>query len=318
MKKNICIFVNLIAFAYSMFAQKALSVSEFAALNIDSEKEIKIIDVLNENNQSAIISACSKLKCPIDLDLSDCTFDMCDADIDFFHIRNVKTCILPKGTKSIINFDCEDLRQIILPSGLKTISKQAFFESGLTSIDIPNSVEYVGACAFGDCDSLKYIRTNDNKNIHKWSKAWYQWNDAAILTTEDFQPTENKVEENPNKIAFDHKVYYLIGGQMNIKITLSDPLLKTQKVKLCFYDAHNNNSEQGFIELKIKKNNKEIEVKNVPAEKIGISDSDLFHLVFDECEDYWVKVQCALEFEDGTKMPLDGSTRLYFVGLPFI
>lgn len=290
MKKNICIFVNVIAFAFSMFAQKAVSVSEFIALNIDSDKEIKIIDELSKDNQSAIVSACSKLKFPIDLDLSDCTFDMCDADIDFFHIRNIKTCILPKATKKVINFDCSELRQIILPSGLKTISKQAFFESGLTSIDIPNSVEYIGACAFGDCNSLKYIRTNENKNICNWSKAWYQWNDAVIVGTENFQPSEDRAEENFNKIVFDHKVYYLVGGKMNIKITLSNPPLKNQKVKLCFYDAHNNNSEQGYLELELKKNKTEIELKDVPAMKVGISDSELFHVIYKECGDYWVKV----------------------------
>ena len=196
------------------------------------------------------------------------------------------------------------------------IAAQAFFESGLKSVDIPSSVQYVGACAFGDCNALKFIRTNNNPNEKKWSAAWSAWNEAKIIQNGAWEEKETEPANNPNKIEFDHKVYYLIGGKINMKVRLASPLQKTQKAKLYFYDAHNGNSEQGFLEIKLKKGKTEFEVKDFAAFQIGIAESDLFRAIYKECGDYWVKLVCELELADGTKIPLDGSARLYFAGMP--
>lgn len=315
------------AFAACLMAAMALAplgakdfytVEEFSSVEIDSGESVKIVDSLDEGTQRKLVAACNKLKGKIALDLSACGFGDDEARIDFFHIGNVRSCVLPARTKTVVNFDCDDLEEIKLPAGLEKISCHAFFESGLKSVDIPSSVKYVGACAFGDCNSLKFIRTGENPNIQNWSLAWSAWNGAAIIQSGGYEEAEIVTDENPNKIEFDHKVYYLIGGKMNMKIRLGTPPEKSQKAKLYFYDAHNGSSAQGYIAAKLKKGKSEFEVKDFPAFQIGIAESDLFRAIYKECGDYWVKLVCELELADGTKIPLDGSARLYFDGMPIL
>lgn len=302
----------------SLGAKDFYTVEEFSSVEIDSGASVKIVDSLDEGTQRKLVGACNKLKGKIALDLSACDFGADDARIDFFHIRNIRSCVLPARTKTVVNFDCDDLEEIKLPSGLEKIACHAFFESGLKSVDIPSSVKYVGACAFGDCNSLKFIRTNNNPNEKKWSLAWSAWNGAKIIQSGGYEEAEIVTDETPNKIEFDHKVYYLIGGKMNMKIRLETPPEKSQKAKLYFYDAHNGSSAQGYIAAKLKKGKSEFEIKDFPAFQIGIAESDLFRAIYKECGDYWVKLVCELELADGTKIPLDGSARLYFDGMPIL
>lgn len=300
----------------SLGAKDFYTVEEFSAVEIDSGESVKIVDSLDEETQRKLVAACNKLKGKVALDLSACDFGDDEAQIDFFHIGNVRSCVLPARTKTVVNFDCDDLEEIALPAGLEKIACHAFFESGLKSVDIPPSVQYVGACAFGDCNSLKFIKTGENPNIQNWSLAWSAWNGAKIIQSGAWEEAEIVTDENPNKIEFDHKVYHLIGGKMNMKIRLATPPEKSQKAKLYFYDAHNGSSAQGYIAAKLKKGKSEFEVKDFPAFQIGIAESDLFRAIYKECGDYWVKLVCELELADGTKIPLDGSARLYFAGMP--
>ncbi len=302
----------------SLGAKDFYTVEEFSSVEIDSGESVKIVDSLDEETQRKLVSACNKLKGKVALDLSVCDFGKDEAKIDFFHIRNVRSCVLPARTKTVVNFDCVDLEEIALPAGLEKIACHAFFESGLKSVDIPSYVKYVGACAFGDCNALKFIRTNNNPNEKKWSMAWSAWNGAAIIQSGAWEEKETEPANNPNKIEFDHKVYYLIGGKLNMKIRLGTPPEKSQKAKLYFYDAHNGSSAQGYIAAKLKKGKSEFEVKDFPAFQIGIAESDLFRAIYKERGDYWVKLVCELELADGTKIPLDGSARLYFDGMPML
>ncbi|MBQ3837169.1 MAG: leucine-rich repeat protein, partial [Treponema sp.] len=245
----------------SLGAKDFYTVEEFSAVEIDSGESVKIVDTLDEETQRKLVGACNKLKGKIALDLSACNFGDDEARIDFFHIGNVRSCVLPARTKTVVNFDCDDLEEIKLPAGLEKIACHAFFESGLKSVDIPSSVQYVGACAFGDCNSLKFIKTGENPNIQNWSLAWSAWNGAKIIQNGAWEEKETEPADNPNKIEFDHKVYYLIGGKLNMKIRLGTPPEKSQKAKLYFYDAHNGSSAQGYIAAKLKKGKSEFEVK---------------------------------------------------------
>ena len=310
-------FAALFALA-PLSAKDSYTVEEFSAMEIDSARSLKIVDSLDEKAQRKLVSACFKLKDKIALDLSDCDFGGGEAKIDFFHIKNVRSCVLPLRTKAVVHFDCDDLEKVILPDGLEWIAAQAFFESGLRRVDIPSSVKHVGACAFGDCDFLKVITTNRNPNVENWSVAWSAWNDAHIVQSGGYEEKESESADNPNKIEFDHKVYHFLGGKMNMKIRLQNPPAKSQKAKLYFYDAHNGNSEQGYLELKLKKGKAEIEIKDFAAAQIGIKETELFDVILYECGDYWVKVVCVLELADGTRTRLDGSARLYFAGMPML
>ena len=298
---------------------KGLTVLEFAeSVKADAGAEIpvRIYDVLTTENQQLIMKALFTLYKAggqsIFLDLSDCTFDDEGNVIDFFHIRNVKKCILPLSTKQLNNFDCGDLEDIVLPDGLKTIRHSAFFDAKkLQSIAIPKSVDYIGACAFGDCDALKYIKLDKDADTKNWSPAWNAWNNAEIRYDDFFE--EKPAVENNNTIEFDHKVYHLF-SDINFKIQLAERPKKSQKAQLVFYDEHNMNSELGAFEIKIKKNKTAYTFKEVSTRSVGWERTDLFEAIFNECEDYWVKLKCSIVFNDGSEIDLNGSARLYFGG----
>ena len=53
--------------------------------------------------------------------------------------------------------DCKNLKTIVLPTNIKSINSLAFSSSGITKIDIPNSVTYTGFDAFAYCENLATV-----------------------------------------------------------------------------------------------------------------------------------------------------------------
>ena len=114
-KMKIIAIVAAFILALPLSANDAMSVNEFSALEIREARSVKIADVLGKENQDALADACRKSDSLIDLDLSGCTFPADEeAEIDLFHIRNVRSCVLPKTTKRIVNFDCNELESVAL------------------------------------------------------------------------------------------------------------------------------------------------------------------------------------------------------------
>ena len=113
------------------------------------KKSGKII-ISGDISCSAIANACSTLReteqgksVQIDLDLSNATNFI---DIPEDALRNNSS-----------------LRSVILPDGVKTIGKNAFYYCvNLTNINIPDSVETIGDYAFSHCHSLESITTPNN------------------------------------------------------------------------------------------------------------------------------------------------------------
>ncbi|MDE6473467.1 MAG: leucine-rich repeat domain-containing protein, partial [Ureaplasma sp.] len=73
------------------------------------------------------------------------------SDYMFENNKNLKNIILPKNTKEIGERSfrcCISLESINLPNTLKKINDQAFAESGLKSLVIPESVTYLGSGIF--------------------------------------------------------------------------------------------------------------------------------------------------------------------------
>ena len=54
--------------------------------------------------------------------------------------------------------DCISLKSIDLPESLRIIGRQAFSHSGLTAIEIPDSVVLIDDNAFSECLSLEYVK----------------------------------------------------------------------------------------------------------------------------------------------------------------
>lgn len=50
------------------------------------------------------------------------------------------------------------MKSVVIPAGVTEIGKDAFYGSGLESIEIPQSVEKIGSEAFADCENLVSAR----------------------------------------------------------------------------------------------------------------------------------------------------------------
>ena len=73
----------------------------------------------------------------------------------------VKEVVLPEslvtiGKKAFMN--CQELRSITLPAGVRTIGESAFYGSGLTEITLNEGLEYIEQEAFQHCKQLTSIR----------------------------------------------------------------------------------------------------------------------------------------------------------------
>lgn len=54
--------------------------------------------------------------------------------------------------------DCTALEEINLPSSVETIDRDAFFDTGITELVIPDTVKEIYRDAFADCDNLKSVK----------------------------------------------------------------------------------------------------------------------------------------------------------------
>lgn len=71
-------------------------------------------------------------------------------------------------------YKCTNLSSAVIPQGIKNIMKSSFyFCESLTTLELPDTVEYIGMYAFFRCKALSYVSFSDN--IHTIdSRAFYQ------------------------------------------------------------------------------------------------------------------------------------------------
>ena len=82
----------------------------------------------------------------------------------FSGLTFVEEIIIPDGVTTIGDSafsGCKSLRSINLPDGIETIGTGAFFESGITSISIPYTVENFGEFVFKNCVNLESAKLSD-------------------------------------------------------------------------------------------------------------------------------------------------------------
>lgn len=74
------------------------------------------------------------------------------------------TLIVKEGTRVLIDNEpgSNDIEVLLLPNTLKTIGEEAFIGGKFTSLDIPESVEYIGAEAFESCLNLVSVQLPPN------------------------------------------------------------------------------------------------------------------------------------------------------------
>lgn len=78
-------------------------------------------------------------------------------------IAGFKVTQIPDGVRIIGNRSFSyigiegQIEELVIPGSVTEIEEYAFFESGLVSINVPNTVKTIGAYAFGTCESLVSI-----------------------------------------------------------------------------------------------------------------------------------------------------------------
>lgn len=80
---------------------------------------------------------------------------------DYSNNLHIKTVVMPNSVEEIPAAafgGCGNLNNVFLSQNLKVIGAGAFFDTGITQIDIPTTVEEIHLDAFSDTSSLKAVR----------------------------------------------------------------------------------------------------------------------------------------------------------------
>ncbi|MCR5725613.1 MAG: leucine-rich repeat domain-containing protein [Treponema sp.] len=325
MKKLIAWPGFFIAFAVSCaFAQKGrspLTVREFCALTITEETDVKITDMLTPSNIHELSLARrgedgKKKPVPVNLDLSECTFPDERCQILITNLQNVRTLELPKATRRIEVCGAADLERIVLPDGLEYIEAQAFMHAKLVSVKIPESVQYVGACAFGLNEELRSIQIGTNPHVADWSRVWNAWNDAEVRSGETVLAAGVSLPEPAGCISFSNAAYqFYTKDSIGMEIRLEKTPAVSGNARLVLYDANNKGAVAGSVALKLKKKQKKISVQGFPVADLTVEETDLYWATKNAYGDYWLRLHAMLEFDDGTRLPLFGYALVYEAGL---
>ena len=124
----------------------------------------------------------------------------------FYQNKKIKSVVIPSSAKVIHNsafLYCESLEKVTLPEGLFCIEGHAFSNTGLTSVTLPKSLEYLMA-AFNECDKLAEINIPDDaaflvKNATEVAVFLSEekgWDDEAIARSGDRIFSGSKINES--------------------------------------------------------------------------------------------------------------------------
>ena len=95
------------------------------------------------------------------------TFERCSR-LENVHLPS-KLKVLPMG----LFRECDNLKTLELPYGLERIERLCFGNGGLTSIDIPDTVTWIGSACFDDCENLVKVhlptKITDLKSCTFWA-----------------------------------------------------------------------------------------------------------------------------------------------------
>ena len=78
-------------------------------------------------------------------------------DLSFGHCKNLESVTLSSYVNKLPSnmfAGCEALKSVEIPNGVEYIGEQAFYESGLTQVNIGKNVAAIGAGAFSHCQQL--------------------------------------------------------------------------------------------------------------------------------------------------------------------
>lgn len=155
----------------------------------------------------------------------------------FYQCISLKNVILHNGLEEIgvyTFYGCSQLKSIEYPSTLKKIYDYAFYSSGLTSLTIPNTVEYLGNNAFYYCNQLKTVTIGSGVNFIGINPFAYCKNITSLTVSAantDYLSEDNCIYSKDKKKL----IYWNLNGKTEVK--LAEGLEEIGD--LCFYYMEN-------------------------------------------------------------------------------
>ena len=136
--------------------------------------------------------------------------------------NNYKACIIDSGTPiqngnlPILSSDRENVKNVIIPSGITAIGAKAFSGfSNMETITIPSSVKEIGEEAFANCDNLTII-CDSNSEAYRYAVT----NNINVMATTNLSFNEQNLY-NKVKQIFNENNYEIINDDTeNKKLTV--------------------------------------------------------------------------------------------------
>ena len=153
----------------------------------------------------------------------------------FWRCTDLHTITLPQGITSIERTtfrECANLRSITIPEGVVTIGDYAFYDSGLETIILPDTIEYFGTYAFDSDEKSVYIYDEES--------FWGNFpNDSNLLTNArvyymDKLTTEHTFPDNITSVSAIVSEYTTLES-----VIIPNPEIITEIEDYAFTDCKN-------------------------------------------------------------------------------
>ena len=152
---------------------------------------------------------------------------------------------------------CSKLKAITLPSKLKVIEQYAFSTTGLTAITIPESVDSLGSCVFGECHSLANIHINDKAEALKMIAGYYgTFNyseaDKSVYLGRDLKLSENSAPFiNVTAVEFGPTITAISDNMFRDVTKLKSVIIGDGVTTIGSYAFYNVGTDDGVEELQV-------------------------------------------------------------------
>ena len=249
-----------IAMAKEPFKHRRI-INPFNFLDFSKLTKIEIGNEIDIDEVPKFCFAYSPLK-EITIPSSVCSIRSCA----FYSCKNLCKVLFSKESELTAIFEsaffgCQKLDSIIIPAGVKSIPKKCFAASGLKSIKLPESVQFVDSMAFYGCEKLSEITFNKKiQEIGEFSFAnnhslesidlpdslkiikSYSFSNCSNL--KEVKTTENTCLIEIHNGSFENTQIEQIGVSCKAKI-LFEPICVPKLNKITFYQG----SPKNFIQL---------------------------------------------------------------------
>lgn len=99
---------------------------------------------------------------------------------------SLKRCVLPETISNgelsaAVFYGCTNLKEVVFPTGIQTISRRFFMNSGIETMFLPESVATINSQAFQGCLNLKYVHVANKGTVSFEQNAFASCNSIELM-----------------------------------------------------------------------------------------------------------------------------------------